>query len=337
MKILGIETSCDETGVAIYDDNVGLIINKLHTQEKLHKKYGGVVPELASRNHINKLIYLIKSALQETKISKKEIKAIAYTAGPGLVGSLLVGATIAHSLSFSWKIPVLPINHLEGHLMAPMLENEKIQYPIIALLVSGGHTQLIKMNKFSKYDLIGESIDDAAGEAFDKIATLLGLGYPGGPIISEKAKNGKTGKFIFPRPMLNQSNLNFSFSGLKTSVKKIILKNKNNMSDQKISDISLAFEESIIDVLIYKSKKALIKTGIKNIIITGGVSANNKLRLKMEKEIKKIKGKVFYPKLEFCKDNGAMIALTGMIRIKKKKKIKEKFIVKSNWKLKDLN
>lgn len=337
MKILGIETSCDETGIAIYDDYIGLVINKLYSQKKKHKNYGGIVPEIASRNHIDKVIPLIQSALNESKTHKKEISAIAYTAGPGLIGSLLVGATIAHSLSFSWKIPILPINHLEGHLMAPMLKKKKIQYPLIALLVSGGHTQLIKAEKFGKYKLLGESLDDSAGEAFDKTAKLLNLGYPGGPILSIKAQNGENGKFTFPRPMLNQSNLNFSFSGLKTSVYKTISKNKENMSNQKIADIALAFENAIIDVLISKSKKAILNTGIKKLIITGGVSANHKLRLNMKKEIKKIGGKVFYPKLEFCQDNGAMIALTGMIRLKKKKKILEQFIVKPSWKLKDLN
>lgn len=337
MKILGIETSCDETGIAIYDDYFGLIINKLYSQKKKYKNYGGVVPEIASRNHIDKIIPLIKSALDESKTKKKEISAIAYTAGPGLIGCLLVGATIAHSLSFSWNIPILPINHLEGHLMAPMLKTKNIQYPLIALLVSGGHTQLIHVKKFSKYKLLGESLDDSAGEAFDKIAKLLNLGYPGGPILSKIAQNGKEGKFTFPRPMINQSNLNFSFSGLKTFTNRIILKNKKEMSHQKISDIALEFENSIIDVLISKSKQALLKTGIKRLIVTGGVSANKKLRLKIKKEIKKIRGKVFFPELKFCQDNGAMIAFTGMLRIKKNKKIEKKFIVKSSWKLEDLN
>lgn len=334
MHILGIETSCDETGIAVYSEKKGLLSNKLYSQTKLHKKYGGVVPELASRDHIKKIIPLIKEALIESKILKKNINAIAYTAGPGLINSLLVGATIAHSLSFAWKIPVIPIHHLEGHLFSIMLEKKFPKYPFISLIASGGHTKLIKVMNFNKYEILGRSIDDSAGEAFDKVAKLLGLEYPGGPNLSLVARNGEFKKFIFPRPMLNHPGFNFSFSGLKSSVARII--HKNTLNKQTIANIAHAFEHAIIDILTIKTKKAIQKMGIKNLTLCGGVSANKSLRKKMKKEMKKIGKKVFYPKIKFCTDNGAMIALVGLIRFKKKL-IKKKFLtVNPNWSLKEL-
>lgn len=334
MRVLGIETSCDETGIAIYDENIGLLSNKLYSQINLHKKYGGVVPELASREHIKKVIPLIRLALKESKLKKKNIDAIAYTAGPGLASSLLVGATIGYSLGFAWKIPVIPINHLEGHLFSIMLEKNFPKYPFISLIVSGGHTQLINVKNFNKYSILGESIDDSAGEAFDKIAKLLGIQYPGGSSLSKIAQKGKFGKFLFPRPLINKSGFDFSFSGLKSSVSRIIFKKK--ITKQTISDIAFAFEDAITDILTIKTKKALKKTKIKNISICGGVASNKILRKKMKTEMKKIKRKIFFPKIKFCTDNGAMIALVGLIRFKKKLIKKNHITIKPNWSLTEL-
>lgn len=334
MKVLGIETSCDETGIAIYDDKIGLIANKIYSQKKIHKKYGGIVPELASREHIKKTIQIVKSIFLKNKISQKEINAIAYTSGPGLIGPLIVGSSIAYSLSYAWKIPSIAINHLEGHIMASMLCKKKPNFPFIALLVSGGHTQIIYVKNIGKYKLLGETVDDAAGEAFDKTAKLLGLGYPGGKKLSIIAKQGIHGKFIFPQPMIKHNNLNFSFSGLKTSAK-IKIQN-HNINQQTIANIAYAFEEAITDVLVKKSKKALIQTQCKQLAIVGGVGANSKLRAKMKKEIQKIKGKIFYPNKKFCTDNGAMIAITGMMRLKKKLNINTKLNIRAKWPISDI-
>ncbi|BGI51035.1 MAG: tRNA (adenosine(37)-N6)-threonylcarbamoyltransferase complex transferase subunit TsaD [Arsenophonus endosymbiont of Ceratovacuna japonica] len=334
MRVLGIETSCDETGVAIYDNKKGLLVNKLYSQVKLHADYGGVVPELASRDHISKIIPLIKNALKQADLTGNDINAVAYTAGPGLIGSLLVGATISHSLAFAWRVPVIPINHMEGHLLSPMLEKNSPKFPFIALLISGGHTQLINAIDIGKYQLLGESIDDAVGEAFDKIAKLLGLDYPGGSALSFMARNGNVGRFLFPRPMIDRQGLDFSFSGLKTFVANTI--RNNNMDPQTSSDIALEFESAVVDILIIKSKRAIEKTGVKRLVIAGGVSANHTLRLKMKKSIIKFGGEVFYTRPEFCTDNGAMIALVGMTRFKKCINNTMDIIVKSRWSLEDL-
>lgn len=341
MRILGIETSCDETGVAIYDDRKGLISNQLYSQQKIHQHYGGVVPELASRKHIQTIIPLIKKALKETKSTQKNIHAIAYTAGPGLVGSLLVGATIGCSLAFSWNIPSIAINHMEGHLLAPMLKKKYPKRPFIALLVSGGNTQLVYVTSIGKYEILGKTIDDSVGESFDKIAKLLGFQYPGGAQLSRIAKKGITGRFKFPLPMIHKKGFNFSFSGLKTFTTNMIYNNKcnNQINLQTSFDIACGFENAIIDTLLIKCKKALYYFKSKRLLISGGVSANQNLRTKGLKLMKEMNGEFFCPDYNFCTDNAAMIALTGMIRIKNQVKIENKtheIIVKSKWPLDQL-
>ncbi|MFP3019147.1 MAG: tRNA (adenosine(37)-N6)-threonylcarbamoyltransferase complex transferase subunit TsaD [Arsenophonus sp.] len=334
MRVLGIETSCDETGVAIYDDQLGLLANQLYSQVKLHANYGGVVPELASRDHIRKIIPLIKASLEQADLTSCDINAVSYTAGPGLIGALLVGATIGSSLAFAWKIPAIPIHHMEGHLLAPALEKKIPKFPFVALLVSGGHTQLINVIGIGQYQLLGESIDDAAGESFDKTAKLLGLDYPGGPALSLIAQQGEIGRFVFPRPMIDRQGLNFSFSGLKTFAANTI--RNNNMDQQTISDIALAFEDAVVDTLVIKCKRALEQTGSKRLLMAGGVSANYPLRVKMLESITKIGGEVFYAKPEFCTDNGAMIALAGMIRLQNHVSNNLDITVKARWSLTDL-
>ena len=269
MRVLGIETSCDETGIAIYDDEKGLLANQLYSQVKLHADYGGVVPELASRDHVRKTVPLIQAALKEAGLTAKEIDAVAYTAGPGLVGALLVGATVGRSLAFAWGVPAIPVHHMEGHLLAPMLEENPPAFPFVALLVSGGHTQLISVTGIGQYELLGESIDDAAGEAFDKTAKLLGLDYPGGPMLSKLASQGVEKRFVFPRPMTDRPGLDFSFSGLKTFAANTIRNNEND--DQTRADIARAFEDAVVDTLMIKCKRALDQTGFKRLVMAGGV------------------------------------------------------------------
>ncbi|HBO23197.1 MULTISPECIES: tRNA (adenosine(37)-N6)-threonylcarbamoyltransferase complex transferase subunit TsaD [unclassified Providencia] len=314
MRVLGIETSCDETGIAIYDDKLGLLANQLYSQIKVHADYGGVVPELASRDHIRKTVPLIQAALKEANLTRADIDAVAYTAGPGLVGALMVGATVGRSLAFAWNVPAVAVHHMEGHLLAPMLEDKTPEFPFVALLVSGGHTQLISVTGIGEYELLGESIDDAAGEAFDKTAKLLGLDYPGGPVLSRMAQQGVEGRFVFPRPMTDRPGLDFSFSGLKTFAANTI---RNNADDpQTRADIARAFEDAVVDTLAIKCKRALEQTGFKRLVMAGGVSANRALRAKMETVLKQRGGEVFYARPEFCTDNGAMIALAGLIRLK---------------------
>ncbi len=309
MRVLGIETSCDETGIAIYDDEKGLLANQLYSQVKLHADYGGVVPELASRDHVRKTVPLIQAALKEAGLTAKEIDAVAYTAGPGLVGALLVGATVGRSLAFAWNVPAVPVHHMEGHLLAPMLEDNPPAFPFVALLVSGGHTQLISVTGIGQYELLGESIDDAAGEAFDKTAKLLGLDYPGGPMLSKMAAQGKEGRFVFPRPMTDRPGLDFSFSGLKTFAANTI---RNNDDDEQTrADIARAFEDAVVDTLMIKCRRALEQTGFKRLVMAGGVSANRTLRAKLAEMMAKRGGEVFYARPEFCTDNGAMIAYAG--------------------------
>ncbi|NDL00130.1 tRNA (adenosine(37)-N6)-threonylcarbamoyltransferase complex transferase subunit TsaD [Photorhabdus bodei] len=334
MRVLGIETSCDETGIAIYDDKAGLLANQLYSQIKLHADYGGVVPELASRDHIRKTVPLIQAALKEAGLTCKDIDAVAYTAGPGLVGALLVGATIGRSLAFAWDVPAIPVHHMEGHLLAPMLEDNSPEFPFVALLVSGGHTQLISVTGIGKYELLGESIDDAAGEAFDKTAKLLGFDYPGGPILSRMAQKGEAGRFVFPRPMTDRPGLDFSFSGLKTFASNTI--HSNSDDEQTRADIARAFEDAVVDTLAIKCKRALEHTGFKRLVMAGGVSANRALRIKMEEVMAKLGGEVFYARPEFCTDNGAMIALAGMVRLKGEVNDSLGVTVKARWPLSEL-
>ncbi|EJL6398914.1 tRNA (adenosine(37)-N6)-threonylcarbamoyltransferase complex transferase subunit TsaD [Vibrio navarrensis] len=314
MRIIGIETSCDETGIAIYDDEKGLLAHQLYSQIKLHADYGGVVPELASRDHVKKTIPLIKEALKEANLTAKEIDGVAYTAGPGLVGALLVGATIGRSLAYAWGVPAVPVHHMEGHLLAPMLEDNPPPFPFVAVLVSGGHSMMVEVKGIGEYKILGESIDDAAGEAFDKTAKLMGLDYPGGPLLSKLAEKGTPGRFTFPRPMTNVPGLDMSFSGLKTFTANTIAANGDD--EQTRADIAYAFEEAVCATLAIKCKRALEQTGMKRIVIAGGVSANKRLRAELAKLAKKVGGEVYYPRTEFCTDNGAMIAYAGMQRLK---------------------
>ncbi|PQJ88227.1 tRNA (adenosine(37)-N6)-threonylcarbamoyltransferase complex transferase subunit TsaD [Aliivibrio sifiae] len=314
MRILGIETSCDETGVAIYDDEKGLLAHQLYSQVKLHADYGGVVPELASRDHVKKTIPLIQAALNDAGMTKDDIDGIAYTAGPGLVGALLVGSTIGRSIAYAWDVPAIPVHHMEGHLLAPMLEDEPPAFPFVALLVSGGHTMMVEVKGIGEYQILGESVDDAAGEAFDKTAKLMGLDYPGGPLLSKLAESGIKGRFKFPRPMTDRPGLDFSFSGLKTFAANTIRANDDDL--QTRADIAFAFQEAVADTLAIKCRRALKQTGMKRLVMAGGVSANTYLRQELEVMMKKVGGEVFYPRTEFCTDNGAMIAYAGMQRLK---------------------
>ena len=334
MRVLGIETSCDETGIAIYDDQQGLLANQLYSQVKLHADYGGVVPELASRDHVRKPVPLLQAALKEAGLTAKDIDAVAYTAGPGLVGALLVGATVGRALAFAWNVPAIPVHHMEGHLLAPMLEDNPPDYPFVALLVSGGHTQLISVTGIGQYELLGESIDDAAGEAFDKTAKLLGLDYPGGPMLSKMAAQGSEGRFVFPRPMTDRPGLDFSFSGLKTFAANTIRNNEND--DQTRADIARAFEDAVVDTLMIKCRRALDQTGFKRLVMAGGVSANRTLRAKLAEMMQKRGGEVFYARPEFCTDNGAMIAYAGMVRLRTGAKPDLGVTVRPRWPLAEL-
>ena len=334
MLILGIETSCDETGVAIYDSEKGLLGHKLYSQIKLHAKYGGVVPELASRDHINYIIPLIHDLLKDCKINIQNIEAIAYTSGPGLSGALLVGSSVAESLACSLGIRSIPIHHLEGHLLAPMLEDRKPKFPFIALLVSGGHSQLIHVKELGSYKIIGDTLDDAAGEAFDKTAQLLGLGYPGGAALSKLAEKGLK-HFELPRPLLHSNGLDFSFSGLKTAVLYLVRKQKKLTKEIK-ADIAYAFEDSITDVLVKKTIQALKQEDLKRVIISGGVGANKTLRNKIIAECNQNEFEYFFPDLTFCTDNGAMIALAGSLRLNMRPKENYSFSVKPRWKLTEI-
>lgn len=336
MKILGIETSCDETGVAIYDDKQGLIANQLYSQIKLHADYGGVVPELASRDHIRKTVPLIQAALKQANLTASDIDGVAYTAGPGLIGALMVGASVGRSLAYAWGVPAVAVHHMEGHLLAPMLEDNPPAFPFVALLVSGGHTQLIKVTGIGEYALLGESIDDAAGEAFDKTAKLLGLDYPGGAKLSKLAEQGNTSRFHFPRPMTDRPGLDFSFSGLKTAAANTINLQKHDLDEQTKADIARAFEDALVDTLLIKSRRALDQTGFNRLVIAGGVSANKTLRSKLAQLMAERKGQVYYPRLEFCTDNGAMIAYAGMIHLKASQFADLAIEVKPRWPLSEL-
>ena len=317
MRVLGIETSCDETGVALYDSEQGLLADALYSQVAMHAEYGGVVPELASRDHILKLIPLIREVIERAGCDTEAIDAIAYTAGPGLIGALMTGASLAHALALAWDVPVLGVHHMEGHLLAPMLESEPPSFPFLALLVSGGHSQLVQVGGLGQYQLLGESLDDAAGEAFDKAAKMLGLDYPGGPLIAKRAENGTPGRFKFPRPMTDRPGLDMSFSGLKTFTLNTAerLRQDGGLSEQDIDDIALAFQEAVIDTLVIKCRRALQQSGMRTLVIAGGVSANRMLRERLGTMAEKQGAKLFYARPEFCTDNGAMIAYAGCQRL----------------------
>ncbi|MDH2916264.1 MAG: tRNA (adenosine(37)-N6)-threonylcarbamoyltransferase complex transferase subunit TsaD [Gallionella sp.] len=334
--ILGIESSCDETGIALYHADRGLLAHTLHSQIALHNEYGGVVPELASRDHVRYALPLIRSVLQNAGCTLDDIDAIAYTQGPGLSGALLVGASIACALAYTLDVPTIGVHHLEGHLLSPLLSEPAPKFPFIALLVSGGHTQLMRVDGVGRYTLLGESIDDAAGEAFDKSAKLLGLDYPGGALLSKLAQRGTPGRFKLPRPMLHSGDLDFSFSGLKTAV--LTLTQQHELDDQTRADIAHAAQEAIVDVLAQKALSALGQTGLDQLVIAGGVGANQSLRARLHHDISKRGGTVFYPDLEFCTDNGAMIAFAGAMRLQHQEAQHDyRFNVKPRWDIQELN
>lgn len=317
MLVLGIESSCDETGLALYDTERGLLAHALHSQIAMHREYGGVVPELASRDHIRRALPLLEEVLERSGAARGDIDAIAYTQGPGLAGALLVGASIANSLAMAWNKPTIGIHHLEGHLLSPLLVDEPPPFPFVALLVSGGHTQLMRVTDVGVYETLGETLDDAAGEAFDKTAKLLGLGYPGGPEVSRLAEFGTPGAVVLPRPMLHSGDLDFSFSGLKTAVLTHVKKLGSNVCEQAKADLARGFVDAAVDVLAAKSLAALKKTKLKRLVVAGGVGANRQLREALSAAAKMRGFYVHYPDLSLCTDNGAMIALAGALRLER--------------------
>lgn len=317
MKVLGIESSCDETGVALIDSEKGLLADAVYTQIDMHRAYGGVVPELASRDHIRRALVLIDDVLSRANVQKEDIDAVAVTEGPGLAGALLVGSSVAHAIGYALGIPVVGVHHLEGHLLSACLADPAPQFPFIALLVSGGHTQFMRVNAFGSYELLGETLDDAAGEAFDKTAQLLGEGYPGGPAVSRLAESGMPGAIELPRPMLHSPSLDMSFSGLKTAVLTAVNDAKDPSDPQFRSDLALAFTEAVAEVLTTKAVKAIRTTGIKQLVVAGGVSANKTLRASLIEACRKRGTHVFFPPQRLCTDNGAMIAVAGMMRLQR--------------------
>ncbi|MDW7534406.1 MAG: tRNA (adenosine(37)-N6)-threonylcarbamoyltransferase complex transferase subunit TsaD [Candidatus Nitrotoga sp.] len=334
--ILGIESSCDETGVAIYHVERGLLAHALHTQVAMHNEYGGVVPELASRDHIRRVLPLVCEVITKADCNLRDLDVIAYTQGPGLSGALLVGAGTACSLAYALNIPAMGIHHLEGHLLSPLLADPALRFPFVALLVSGGHTQLMRVDDVDQYALLGETLDDAAGEAFDKSAKLLGLPYPGGQELSRLANSGRSGHFNLPRPMQHSGDLNFSFSGLKTAV--LTLTRQHMLDEQARADIAHATQEAIVGVLVTKSLAALKKTGLNQIVVAGGVGANQHLRAQLNEAAKAYNFRVSYPELEFCTDNGAMIAFAAALRLQKQEaKGDYNFSVRPRWDLEKIN
>lgn len=339
MIVLGVESSCDETGLALYDTERGLLAHALHSQVAMHEEYGGVVPELASRDHVKRAIPLLEKILLDSGLSLSAIDAIAYTQGPGLAGALLVGASIANGLALSLGKSVLGVHHLEGHLLSPMLSKNAPEFPFVALLVSGGHTQLMRVDGVGEYALLGETLDDAAGEAFDKSAKLLGLGYPGGPAISRLAEHGDPSVYALPRPMLHSKNLDFSFSGLKTAVLTLVKNHPSELNDNDKANIARSFVDAIVDVLVAKCQTALKETGLKRLVIAGGVGANTQLREGLNTAARKKHFQVFYPELELCTDNGAMIAFAGALRLQRNPNAASHdygFTVKPRWPLHEL-
>lgn len=338
MLILGVESSCDETGIALYDSQAGLLSHALHSQVAMHAEYGGVVPELASRDHVRRVVPLLREALGRAGKTLAEIDAVAYTRGPGLAGALLVGCAFAEALALALDKPVIPVHHLEGHLLSPLLSSDPPTFPFVALLVSGGHTQLMKVTGVGEYELLGETVDDAAGEAFDKSAKLLGLPYPGGALLSKLAETGRSGVYELPRPMLHSGDLNFSFSGLKTAVLTLVREQGENLTDEFKTDAARAFQEAIVEVLTKKALKAMKQTGLKQLVVAGGVGANRQLRATLDDEAKRKRFRVYYPELEFCTDNGAMIALAGCLRLQSGTPSKPagNFAVQPRWPLAEL-
>lgn len=332
MNVLGIETSCDETAAALFDMDRGLLAHRLYSQVALHADYGGVVPEIASRDHVRKLTPMIRQVLDDAGLDADGIDAVAYTAGPGLVGALLVGAGVGRSLAFALNVPALGIHHMEGHLLAPMLETERPEMPFVALLVSGGHTMLVRVDGVGRYRLLGETLDDAAGEAFDKTAKLLGLPYPGGPALAELAETGDPARFDFPRPMLNRPGLDFSFSGLKTRV----LLTWQEAGESARADIAAAFQAAVIDTLARKCRRALEQTGCDALVVAGGVGANRRLRDRLAADGRRSGFDVYYPRLEFCTDNAAMIAYAGSLRLADGEREDLGVRVRARWPLAEL-
>ncbi len=334
MNILGIETSCDETGVAVYSDAGGLLAHRLHSQIAMHRQHGGVVPELASRDHVQRLVPLIRETVAAAGLGLPDLNAIAYTAGPGLIGALLVGATLARSLAWARSIPAIPIHHMEAHLLAPMLEPDPPEFPFLALLVSGGHTMLVQVERLGAYRILGESLDDAAGEAFDKTAKLLGLDYPGGPAVERLAAEGEAGRFTFPRPMTDRPGLDFSFSGLKTYCANTV---RNHGSEPGAPEaIARAFSEAVVDTFVIKCRRALKETGLRTLVVAGGVSANRQLRAGLNALAKTQGARVYYPQPAFCTDNGAMIAYAGYLRHLAGVHAPLHFAVQPRWSLEDI-
>ncbi len=338
MVVLGIETSCDETGLAVYDTDRGLLAHALHSQVAMHEAYGGVVPELASRDHIQRVVPLAQRVLAEGGVALRDLDGIAHTQGPGLAGALLVGAAIANALGFALGKPVVGVHHLEGHLLSPLLAEPKPAFPFVALLVSGGHTQLFDVEGVGRYRLLGDTQDDAAGEAFDKTAKLLGLPYPGGPALAQLADSGREGAASLPRPMLDSGNLDMSFSGLKTAVLTLVRRREGNaplaISDK--ADIAREFQHAVVDVLVAKALAALAAAGRDRLVVAGGVGANRELRARLTKAVARRGGEVFFPALAFCTDNGAMIALVGALRLANAERGDYEFSVRPRWELASL-
>ncbi|QTR49499.1 tRNA (adenosine(37)-N6)-threonylcarbamoyltransferase complex transferase subunit TsaD [Candidatus Thiothrix anitrata] len=331
MRVLGIETSCDETGVAIYDTDNGLLAHRLFSQIAMHAEYGGVVPELASRDHIRRVLPLVREVLSDAQMSMGDIQGVAYTAGPGLIGALLTGASIARSLAWGLGVPAVGVHHMEGHLLAPMLEDLPPELPFVALLVSGGHTMLVDVPRIGEYHILGESVDDAAGEAFDKTAKLMGLDYPGGPLLAKLAEQGRPGQYKFPRPMVDRPGCDFSFSGLKTF--SLTTWQNSSQTPQDKADIALAFEEAVVDTLFIKCRRALEQAGRKCLVVAGGVGANRRLRARLAT----LNAQVSFPRLAFCTDNGAMIAYAGALRLQAGANEAAVFQARPRWSLTELN
>ncbi|MET0117695.1 MAG: tRNA (adenosine(37)-N6)-threonylcarbamoyltransferase complex transferase subunit TsaD [Sedimenticola sp.] len=341
MRVLGIETSCDETGVAIYDGENGLLGHRVYTQTDVHAEFGGVVPELASRDHVRKTLPMIRGLLADVGLEKGDIDAVAYTSGPGLVGALLVGGAIGRTLAWAWDVPALGVHHMEGHLLAPMLEAEAPEFPFVALLVSGGHTQLVEVRGVGQYRMLGESLDDAAGEAFDKTAKLLGLPYPGGPELARLAEQGDPGRYRFPRPMTDRPGLDFSFSGLKTFALNTLQEAQREEGEafekgRTKADIARAFEDAVVETLAIKCRRAVRESGSKTLVLAGGVSANQRLRARIQEIMEKEGGRAYYPRPEFCTDNGAMIAYAGWQRLNAGQHEPLVFGAKPRWPMADL-
>ena len=334
MRVLGIETSCDETAAAVYDGQAGLLAHELYSQVALHATYGGVVPELASRDHLRKLLPLLEKVVDQGG-GRGAIDGIAYTSGPGLVGALLVGAAVARSIAYAWDVPCIGVHHMEGHLLAPLLEPEPPQFPFVALLVSGGHTLLARVEGVGRYELLGSSLDDAAGEAFDKTAKLLGLGYPGGPQLAALAEQGRPDVFRFPRPLTERPGLDFSFSGLKTAVV-VALRNHGALDPQARADAARGFEEAVVDTLVIKCKRAIEATGASTLVVAGGVGANRRLRARMLAMGERQGVRVVYPRAEFCTDNAAMIALLGQLRLAAGERDDFTIRARARWPMTDL-